>query len=44
MNDKHEVFTQTQTKIALSATDDKAHICNDNIHTYNRGHYKTLKK
>jgi len=44
MTDKHEVFTQTQTKIALSATEDKVHICNDNIYTYNHEHYKTLKK
>ena len=40
----HEVYTQTQNKIALSATDDKVFICDDNIKTYNIGHYKTLKK
>jgi hypothetical protein len=44
MTKKHEVFTQTQTKIALSATDDKVHICDNNIDTYNHGHYKILKK
>ena len=44
ISDKHEIYTQTQNKICLSATDDKTFICDDNIHTYNHGHYKTLKK
>ena len=44
ISDKHEIQTQTQNKICLSATDDKVYICDDNIHSYNHGHYKTLKK
>jgi hypothetical protein len=37
----HELFTETINKTALSATDDKVFICDNNIHTYNFGHYKT---
>ena len=44
ISDKHEIYTQTQTKICLSATDDKVHILDNNINTLNIGHYKTLKK
>jgi hypothetical protein len=38
----HQLYTETTTKIALSCRDDKVFICDDNIHTYNHGHYKTL--
>ena len=44
ISDLHEIYTQSQKKISLSATDDKVFICNNNINTYNHGHYKTLKK
>ena len=44
ISDKHEIYTQTQNKICLSATDDKVFISDNNIDTYNIGHYKTLKK
>jgi hypothetical protein len=39
----HQLYTETTNKIALSARDDKVFICDDNIHTYNHGHYKSLK-
>lgn len=37
----HQLYTEQITKIALSGNDDKVYICDDNIHTYNFGHYKT---
>ena len=39
----HQLFTETVHKTALSARDDKVYICDDNVHTYNFGHYKTKK-
>lgn len=39
----HQLFTETVKKTALSARDDKVHICDDNVHTYNFGHYMTKK-
>ena len=36
----HEIFSETQNKVALSACDDKVFICDNNINTYNFGHYK----
>ena len=39
----HQLFTEKQEKIALSAKDDKVYICDDNIHTYSFGHYKISK-
>jgi hypothetical protein len=41
ISDHHEIFTQMQTKIALSCKDDKTYICDNNIDCYNFGHYKT---
>lgn len=37
----HQLYTEQVSKIALSGNDDKVYICDDNIHTYNFGHYKT---
>jgi hypothetical protein len=39
---KHELFTESVQKVALSGNDDKVYICDNNINTYNFGHYKTL--
>jgi hypothetical protein len=39
---KHELFTESVQKVALSGNDDKVFICDNNINTYNFGHYKTL--
>ena len=39
----HQLFTEIQEKIALSAKDDKVYICDDNIRTYSFGHYKISK-
>lgn len=36
----HQLYTETINKIALSCRDDKLYICDDNVHTYNYGHYK----
>jgi hypothetical protein len=38
----HNVFTESCSKVALSGRDDKVFICDNNINTYNFGHYKTL--
>lgn len=40
---KHQIYTETITKTALSCNDDKVFICDDNIHTRNLGHYKNKK-
>jgi hypothetical protein len=37
---QHQLYSETQTKIALSCKDDKVFICDDNINTYSFGHYK----
>ncbi|KAF4522356.1 hypothetical protein B566_EDAN011076 [Ephemera danica] len=39
---KQELFTVKQTKLSLSAHDDKRHIREDNINTYAHGHYRIL--
>ena len=38
---KHEIFSETINKNALSSEDDKRIICEDKIHTLAHGHYKT---
>ena len=38
---KHEVFSETINKVALSSEDDKRIICKDGVHTLAHGHYKT---
>jgi len=40
---KRNIYTQTINKVALSCTDDKVYICDNNIDTFNIGHYKTKK-
>ena len=40
---KHQLYTETISKIALSCFDDKRYIENDNINTYSFGH-KDIKK
>jgi hypothetical protein len=37
----HQLYTESVTKVALSGRDDKVYICDDDINTYNFGHYKT---
>ena len=37
---KHQIFTETMDKIALSGNDDKCYIHNNNIITYTLGHHK----
>jgi hypothetical protein len=37
---QHQLFSEMQTKVALSACDDKVYIESDNIRTKNFGHYK----
>ena len=39
---KHEVFTETVNKIALCSEDDKRIICEDGIHTYALGDFRTV--
>ena len=38
---KHEVFTETVNKVALSYEDDKRIICQDGINTFAHGHFET---
>ena len=38
---KHQLYTETVTKVALSATDDKLWIHGNNIQTRNFGHWRT---
>jgi hypothetical protein len=41
---RHQVYTEVVTKKALAPEDDKVYICDDNIHTYTLGHYRTRKE
>jgi hypothetical protein len=38
---RHQLYTETVNKTALSCRDDKVFICDDNVHTYNFGHKNT---
>ena len=38
---KHEIFTESINKVALSSEVDKRIICEDKTHTLVHGHYKT---
>ena len=38
---KHQLYTETVTKVVLSATDDKLWIHHNNIQTRNFGHWRT---
>ena len=37
---KHKLFTEKITNVALSATDDKCYIENNNVNTFTFVHYK----
>ena len=37
----HQLYTEEINKTALSSNDNKVYICDDNINTYNLGHYRT---
>ncbi len=37
----HELFTERIEKVALSYNDDKVFICDDNVHTFNHGHFRS---
>ena len=41
---KHELFTETINKTALSANDDKRYILEDGISTLALGYYSILKR
>ena len=39
----HETYSETQIKTAISCNDDKVYICDNNVDTFNFGHYKIRK-
>jgi len=39
---EHELYSESQYKVALSCRDDKVYICDDNVSTYSFGHYKII--
>ena len=39
---KHEIYTETVNKIALSADDDKRQLNKDKVSTYALGHYEQI--
>lgn len=39
---KHVIYSETVSKLALDANDDKRKICEDNVHTIPWGHYSTI--
>ena len=41
---KHQIYTETVSKIGLSCYDDKVYLCDNMINTYSLGHYRTFNK
>ena len=41
---KHDIYTASVTKVALSSVDDKRVVCEDSVNTLAIGHWRTLGK